>query len=427
MKDDLIILALMMITVPLTGELKFFPFHDTYRVSFGTATFFFFLLWMRKKVPLITSGFLVGISVILFRIILDWSVLGNFRLESDFILHFSSFFYYCTYSCLFYFAKVNSFHHRPFIIGLLSIFIEITSGIVELSVRHYLLGNIITLPILSKIIVIAIIRSFFALGFFSIINLHKVKLETQQQQQQNKHMLLLISNLYEESVQIKKSLQDAENITTECYNLYRNLQDSKFDLKTDHLSQKILGIAGQVHEIKKDNQRIYAGLTKMISSENSTDYMNISEISSIIIESNKKYAYLLNKDIQFILNVEGLYPPLHVYTILSIINNLVSNSVESISTSGLIKISIHRIEDSIQFEVTDTGIGVPPKKRELIFKPGYTTKYDIHGKPSTGMGLPYVKKVVTNLNGTVTMKDEIETNETVFVIELPIKNLVKKG
>lgn len=427
MKDDILILALMMIVVPLTGELKFFPFHDTYRVSFGTATFFFFLLWIRKKIPLIISGFLVGISVILFRITLDWSILGNFTLESDFILHFSSFFYYFTYSSLFYLAKVNKFHHHPFIIGVLSILIEIISGLVELSVRHYILGNIITLSVLIKIIIIAVIRSFFTLGFFSIINLHNAILETKKQQQQNRHMVLLISNLYEESVQIKKSLQDAENITTECYNLYRNLQDNNFNLKTDYLSQRILGITGQVHEIKKDNQRIYAGLTKMISSENSTDYMNISEIGNIIVESNKKYADLLNKNIQFILDIEGLYPPLHVYTLLSLINNLVSNSVESISSSGLIKISIFRIENSIQFEVSDTGVGVPPKKRELIFKPGYTTKYDINGKPSTGMGLPYVKEVVTNLNGTVTIQDEIESTKTVFIIKLPITNLVKKG
>ena len=110
--------------------------------------------------------------------------------------------------------------------------------------------------------------------------LNRAKHLAAHQSKQNSHMLLLISNLYEESIQLKKSLQNAEDITRDCYALYQNLLNTDTILNVYELREKLLGITGQVHEIKKDNQRIYAGLSKMIADGNSTDYMKIDEISS---------------------------------------------------------------------------------------------------------------------------------------------------
>ncbi len=428
MKEDLFILALMAVTVPLTGELKIYPFHDTFRISFATPIFLFFLLWIRK-IPLLIPGFIVGFCVVVFRLTLDFLIKGSFQLVPDFIFQFSAFFYYATYSTLFYFVGVNHLHHRPLLLGSLSALVDITSSIVELIFRYYFLGNKFSLSTLWLIIVIAVIRSFFVLSFFNIIKLNEVKLAAKQQKEQNKHMLLLISSLYAESIQLKKSLKDAEDITRDCYDLYQVLQNPDSSLNAKDLAPKLLAIAGQVHEIKKDNQRIHAGLSKMISAENSTDYMNMHEIGTIIIQTNEKYARSLNKDIEFVLNINDYFPHLHVYTILSLINNLVSNSVESIKDKGIIKISICKIEELIHFEVSDNGVGIPEKKRGLIFKPGYTTKYDIHGKPSTGMGLSYIGEVIKNLKGSVMIKDkstEVQ-NETIFIIKLPINSLVEKG
>ena len=164
MKENLFIFALMIITVPLTGELKFYPFYGTFRVSFGSPTFFFFLLWLRKK-PLVLSGFITGICVVAFRMTLDLSTKSGLQLQSTFMLHLPSFFYYMTYSCLFYLTGINRLHDRPLLVGFLSVFIEIISSIVELSFPYSISGNRITLPIISQIIIIAIIRSFLFLAF----------------------------------------------------------------------------------------------------------------------------------------------------------------------------------------------------------------------------------------------------------------------
>ena len=151
------------------------------------------------------------------------------------------------------------------------------------------------------------------------------------------------------------------------------------------------------------------------------------EISAIIIETNKRYSYSLHKNIEFNLLINDIFPPIHVYTILSIINNLVSNSVEEIKGNGWIKLSICKIHELIEFKIEDDAGGIPENKTELIFKPGYTNKYDNSGKPSTGMGLTYVNDVVNNLKGTIVVQLNSENIGAVFVIRLPISNLTEKG
>ncbi|MCB5336661.1 hypothetical protein JTE87_03603 [Bacillus amyloliquefaciens] len=67
LKKDGYLFALMLITVPLAGELKFYPLNEVYRISFGAPAFFFFLLLLRH-VPAVLSGLLTGAAVVGFRI-----------------------------------------------------------------------------------------------------------------------------------------------------------------------------------------------------------------------------------------------------------------------------------------------------------------------------------------------------------------------
>ncbi|MBP2031859.1 two-component system sensor histidine kinase YcbA [Clostridium algifaecis] len=426
-KNDIFILLIIIISVPLTGELKFYPFHDTFRVSFSTTIFLFSMLWI-KKIPIIICGISAGLSVVFFRIMAAFMLQNNFDFYNNFLLNTPAFFYYLTFSFIFYITKINSFQNRPILIGFFAVISDICSCTLEIFIRHFLLKDSILISTLGLISIIAIIRSFFVLGFFNIIKLNEVREKNKQQSEQNKYMLFLISNLYEETFELKKSITYAEDVTTKCYNLYKKLQDCTIDsIDFKNFSEKLLGIAGEIHEIKKDNLRIYSGLSKMMSSENYEDYMYADYIVNIAIDVNKKYALLLKKDIEFKSQVDTSLPKFHVYTLLSVINNLVSNSLEAIKSTGIIKIFFKKIDvNYIEIDVHDTGPGIPKKKIDIIFKPGYTTKYDKSGKPSNGMGLPYIKKLILGLNGTISVNFN-NSNETVFKIKLPITSIIKKG
>ena len=67
---------------------------------------------------------------------------------------------------------------------------------------------------------------------------------------------------------------------------------------------------------------------------------------------------------------------------------------------GVIRIKLYKREQNVIFEVIDNGPGIVQKYKKLVFKPGFTSKYDQTGTPSTGIGLSYIDEMVTELGGS---------------------------
>ncbi|MFD0693422.1 sensor histidine kinase [Paenibacillus sp. GCM10027628] len=422
MREKWFLFMLMIVTVPIAGELNFYPFHNDFRVSLGTPAFFLFLLWIRSVSPFV-SGLLVGTSVVIFRVVLDAAIGTHWNWTLAFQHHYPVFFYYLTYSITFAAVRMNRHHDRPLLLGVLGLLVEIAATSVELLLRNSASDQITTMSTWNQIVLIAFFRSFFVIGFFNLVKLRQTKAAEEQQRKEKEKMLLLFSGLYEESIQLKKTLYNAENITQESYELYQSLKESSFAQLEDS-AQKALRIAGQVHEIKKDNQRIYAGLSSLITHE--SDYLPMQELAGIVLHSNQKYAQSLGKQIDFTLQIEGEFPLCHVYATLSLFNNLVANAVEALKESGNIRICVKREKDAVMFSVADDGPGVAPKHREKIFMPGFTTKYDLSGNPSTGIGLAYVKQEAEQMQGTIKVGPGIGGKGAEFTIVLPLGQIGKE-
>ena len=148
--------------------------------------------------------------------------------------------------------------------------------------------------------------------------------------------------------------------------------------------------------------------------------MPTAALVDLIIESNRKYAKGLQKEITFSSHIDPQLPALHVYTVLSLVNNLVANAVEAIEKSGTIELHFTQMADMIKIQISDTGIGISPQKVPLLFKPGYTTKFDSIGNPSTGVGLAYVKHLTEELHGNIIVTVEDKTS---FLLSIPLLNL----
>jgi two-component system sensor histidine kinase YcbA len=411
-----------MILIPLAGELNFYPFNDSFRVSFGMPTFFFFLLISHKKIPAFLSGILAGIAVVAFRISLD---LFHGDLLNAFTIHYPTFFYYFTFGCLFYITRAKRFIQRSILIGLLGISFDILASLGELTFQYVAFNSMITYEGIQKISIIAIFRSFSTVGLLILLILYKTQLEQAEIQKQNDQLTLVISSLYEESTNLQKTLVNSESITKDAYHLYTKLLNVE---NNSALSQMALKIAGETHEIKKDNQRILSGLSRLITDKSFSEYMEINKIIDLAVASNHKYVRSLKKDIKIISHTQGEHPPYHVYQTLSMINNLLANAIEAMDHAGKIYISVHRADDEVEFQITDDGPGIPNNQMHLVFKPGFTNKYDHAGSSFTGIGLTYVKELVESLEGEISINSKAgDISGTSFKIRLPIKNIKGKG
>ncbi|HJV30848.1 MAG TPA: sensor histidine kinase [Bacillales bacterium] len=412
----------MVIAVPLAGELKFYPFSGAdLRISMGTSVFFLILLWSQKIHPKL-AGFLTGVAVVSFRVFLDWFHTAPFQFQISFHSHFPAFFYYLIFALFFSIFKIKNFYERPLFIGLLGIVLEVLSNLTESSIRHYATHMQINAHTVFIIGEVAIIRSFFVLGFFNILIIREKKLAQEEQRKRTEQILLLISNLYAEMFQLKKSTKNAEELTSSCYKLYRELKE----LNHHEYSQSALKIAGELHEIKKDNQRIYAGLSKLMAKEKIDDFMCIEGIIEVITRSNQNYGEMLGKTIKYKVNISGEHPHYQTFILLSLMNNLVTNAVEAISNEGQIDLTINRVDDIVKITIHDNGSGISPKNKPFIFEPGFTTKFDQIGIASNGIGLSYIKNVIENNDGEIKLIDTTETEGTTFEIQLPVASLIEK-
>jgi two-component system sensor histidine kinase YcbA len=410
-----------LILIPLAGELNFYPFNDSFRVSFGMPSFFFFLLISHKKIPALLSGILAGTAVVIFRIGLD---LFHDELFSAFTKHYPTFFYYFTFGFLFYLTRAKRYINRSIFIGLLGTCFDIFASLGELGFQYVAFNSLITFEDIQKISIIAIFRSFSTVGLFSLLILYRTQLKQAEIQKQNDQLTLVISSLYEESIHLQKTLANSEAITKDAYHLYTKLLNKE---NSAALPQMALKIAGETHEIKKDNQRILSGLSRLITDKSFSEYMRINKIVELALTSNQKYARSLKKDVQIISYIQGEHPPYHVYQILSMLNNLLANAIEAIEQEGKIYISVGRVEDLAEFQIIDNGPGIPDNQMRVVFKPGFTNKYDQAGSSFTGIGLTYVQGLVGSLEGDISLQSKVgKESETSYKIRLPVKNIMKK-
>lgn len=94
-----------------------------------------------------------------------------------------------------------------------------------------------------------------------------------------------------------------------------------------------------------------------------------------------------------------------------VMNNLIKNSVEAMTDSGIIRIKGAVREAHLCVAVEDAGSGIAPEVLEQMFDPFFTTK----GKKGTGLGMSIVKTIVTAHRGTVECQSEAEKGTTVIL------------
>ena len=106
------------------------------------------------------------------------------------------------------------------------------------------------------------------------------------------------------------------------------------------------------------------------------------------------------------------------------ISNLIDNSLKYSDEKVTVRLTAEKNESSIMIKVRDNGWGIPLKEQKRIFEKFQRggLEYRKDNKVSGfGLGLNYVYKVITAMNGSVSL-NSIEGEYSEFILTLPIKN-----
>ncbi|MFD8802199.1 ATP-binding response regulator [Streptomyces atroolivaceus] len=106
-----------------------------------------------------------------------------------------------------------------------------------------------------------------------------------------------------------------------------------------------------------------------------------------------------------------------------ILRNLLSNALK-FTEAGTVRLDVVTEStadgDHVLFTVTDTGIGIPAEEQQQIFEEFYQVRGPHQrGRPGTGLGLPYARRLTGLLGGTLTLTSSPGSGTRVTV-RLPV-------
>ncbi|MBL0801916.1 sensor histidine kinase [Streptomyces albidoflavus] len=123
-----------------------------------------------------------------------------------------------------------------------------------------------------------------------------------------------------------------------------------------------------------------------------------------------------------------LGPLVAPHDLVTVLGNLVDNALEAVGAPGpaaptggedrMVEVGVRARGRTAELTVRDTGAGVPPTQRELVFADGFSTKEAAPGRGGRGLGLALVKRHAQRYGGTVSVAGA-EGGGAVFTVVLP--------
>jgi len=202
-------------------------------------------------------------------------------------------------------------------------------------------------------------------------------------------------------------------------------------IKLKQAFQKLLTNINQGIQDMLDVSKIMAGMLKI-----DIKTISIADLCNSSLELTKQQA--LKKQIQLTTSVFSNTEVIAVdpHRIRQVLVNLLDNAVKFTPSGGKVDLDVRIVNDLsrelilshsvanscwIKFSITDTGIGISPSDRDMLFQPfiqidsGLNRKYE-----GSGLGLVIVKQIVELHGGYVDVSSQIDQGSC-FTVYLPTK------
>lgn len=419
-KDRRIEILFIAAATALMGQVYIHPFNSSFRISLGIVAMTLLILKF-EKVSINLTGVASGAAIFGFRVFLDL-LTGSGDLVNILNKHLPAAIFYVIVAVMYYQFKIRSYRNYPvqlvFMVGIS----DIMANLMEVVIRQEFDATSADVVLLGLFLA-GLVRAILILILYSGLRFYSVLLLREEQNEKYKELLMMSAKMKAEIFFLNKSMGDIESAMNRSYSIYSELKNDVVQISGDEivrLRNRLLNLSKDIHEIKKDSQRVISGMESLLPDYRNKESMLVGEILEIIQENTRRYLQSLNKDIEIILDIGTDLVIRDYHSLISILNNLINNAIESIDQTGYIHIA-QRIEGpNIIFEVTDNGSGIKPKDLQAIFTPGFSTKFDKStGRMSTGIGLTHVKELVERYyDGQIYVESE-HGKGTVFKVYLP--------
>jgi PAS domain S-box-containing protein len=155
--------------------------------------------------------------------------------------------------------------------------------------------------------------------------------------------------------------------------------------------------------------------------EQPADALDLEAVVRDAIESIRPIAQGRAQALQVELSLDGLQVTGEADEIRQVLMNLLDNAVKFTPSGGAIDTQARIRGDTVEIEVTDTGIGIDADEVDRIFDHFYRARSaTAQAIPGSGLGLSIVKAIAEQHNGSIQVSSEPGAGST-FTFTLPLR------
>ena len=192
---------------------------------------------------------------------------------------------------------------------------------------------------------------------------------------------------------------------------------------TPGLMKKMKGIKNNAHRLLVLINR----LLEFRKIESGKEILRVSQqnITKLVEDIHESFEGLAKtKDIRLKFKIENLDNEIWVdgMKLENIIINLISNALKFTEKNGKIKVWIKLLEEENQvlfIEISDTGVGIEPEKKEKIFEMFYKEELGVVNQNGSGIGLAFVNSLVKLHRGTIEVESTVGQGSR-FSVKIPV-------
>ncbi len=234
--------------------------------------------------------------------------------------------------------------------------------------------------------------------------LQKLEIERKEKEEIMKKQKLLFASISHDIRGYTQNIVSLAEALTYSRNKNYNTEDESMEI-----AQNILNVSISLNELISDLLDLVKYQQKNLTIRNET--FSITEmIESLVKQFKVKLKGDVHLDFYVDANIKPFYygPKVRIQQVLS---NLLSNAIK-FTNRGSIKIQVNLLSssdsDTIEFRVSDTGIGIPEGKINKIFDPFEQVEDSLSTHlGGTGLGLWICKKTINALGGELFVKSSL--------------------
>ena len=401
-------------------------FVDGFIIALSVVMMGIFLYIFRDLNAIVCCCLIAVFSPLVRLLIMIWQG-GEYLFSAKLVLPDMAFFlaYAALFGVIFRFLGYSTYG-RYYVRLALSDFL---SNCMEMMVRILVFQQYFTSRQLLGLITLALLRSFLILLVCISSDLYRSLLEKAEHEANYKKLVLMAATFNSEVYFMEKNMNEIEEIMKNAFTLYRSLGEDQYPQELQTLA---LEISKDIHEVKKGYRRVIKGLKDNFLSEFQGTSLSLHDIMKILTVEVEKSAGMRDIDVAFHWQYETNYIIEKHFSLMSILRNLVGNSLDAIEASGQgrgnITLRFRDVKDGEQVfciaEIKDDGPGIEQSMIDVLFEPGFSTKYNEEtGDINRGLGLTLVRDLLWDKFQGEIQVTSFEKKNTVFTLRIPAEQL----